>query len=278
MLVEEGYRVGVCADCDGDCRVEAESFVADAVEERGGFEFGGEVGVGGNGLVGRGEGRVDFLVEGFLNFGVFGDEVGGPCESGRGGFVAGGEKSEELVDELDIGEVVGSDAEGENVLVAFGFRLDHFLLFGNEFEANVGQCLGDVLGTIIELEWETSNELGWTQDLAGKVDLLLKGRLQKLFIDLDQWIVAVLECLKVPTHCCQTNNVDRDFGRPVVNFHNRRLAICRLGGLDDLLADSLHHLHRLGPEDGIQFLDMSKAKDGHEILAEKLVRVSFHND
>lgn len=155
MLVEEGYGVRVCADCDGDGGVEAESFVADAVEERGGFEFGGEVrvGVGGNGLVGRGEGRVDFFVEGFLNFGVFGDEVGGPCESGRGGFVAGGEKSEELVDELDIGEVVGSDAEGENVLVAFGFRLDHFLLFGNEFEANVGQCLGDVLGAIIELEW-----------------------------------------------------------------------------------------------------------------------------
>jgi hypothetical protein len=46
----------------------------------------------------------------------------------------------------------------------------------------------------------------------------------------------------------------------------------------DLLIDSLHHLDRFAPKSGVELFDVSEAKDGHEMLAEEFVFITFHND
>lgn len=73
MFAGDGGVADGFTDCGGDGWVEAEDFLADAVEEGEGFEVGVGYGVAGGGNFGA-----DFGAEAFLDVGVEGEEVAGP--------------------------------------------------------------------------------------------------------------------------------------------------------------------------------------------------------
>ncbi|KAB8339188.1 hypothetical protein FH972_022123 [Carpinus fangiana] len=123
-----------------DAEEEAQRLGADGGEVGHGVEGVGVEGVGGR----AGEGGVDLVAQARLDGWVCGEHVRGPGGCGGGGFVAGGEEGEELVDELVVGHGGGAQEDGEDVDVVGGGGLfgQGCALVGEQLDGDAAQARG----------------------------------------------------------------------------------------------------------------------------------------
>lgn len=101
---------------------------------------------------------VDFLAQSFLDFRVFAEDVGGPCERGSGGFVAGCEKGHHVVNKLLVSEAAGFEGDGDDVGMHGFFVGQTLFLLLDQTAAGVSGDFGSSVDLAIALEGKVAND------------------------------------------------------------------------------------------------------------------------
>lgn len=214
---------------------------------------------------------VNFLAQSLLYFWVFAENVGSPGERGSRGFVARSEKGHHVVDKLVVSEAAGFEGDGDDVRMHGFFVGQTLFLLLDQTAAGVSGDFGSGVNLAIALEGKVANDDVGYEELQQAENLCSAIGLENGTIDGVEFVGGILQSLEILTKTGDTDNVESGSTGPLADFDDMPGFVRGF----EVSFDGLDHFARLGPEDGIEFLDVAKIEGGHKILPLGLVFIAF---
>ncbi len=258
---DDGRALGYVRSADGGVahgnaegheygRVDAQDFVADGGKVSEFIDVG--CGDGGGGVAGRREGGADFRAQPGLDEWVLAEDINGPGHSGGGGFVAGGEESHELVDEVVVAEAARVDGDRQDIdtrdvagLGSFGaLGVDHTEAGGLD-EGRSGADVGVALDGDVADEPEGEEEAEQTEVSSRGV-----GSEERL-VCLEEVVIRIVHSIEGFVQSCLTDDVEGCSASPVAYVDDAGGLFAVWGWCRDSLINGQDQLARLGPKDRI---------------------------
>lgn len=186
------------------------------------------------------------------------------------------QKCQKLVNQHIVIKIIGLDEERQDIQLSLLILLHQLPLIADEPETYILEILSGIFECGIQLPWQLRHKLLAENQIGDEVRKLLCRRLKNLLVIPYQFIIVVLESVKVPTQPSDTDDVHCNFVRPVIDLNHTSLVRLRI--FSHLGSNSIAKLNSLIPEDRNQFFNVSETECGRGVLALELVHITFNDN